>query len=127
MTIGTIDASQIADVDRMLEGRVRGVRLRKNGVADLTVFADLLPVFADVLVVVAAEAAHRSEMPEVVGVRAPVDAHFGEADGPENVLYGFDGTVDLRSFRLVRVRVGLLVIGRENFGNRCDARIGGRI
>src|SRR3954447_26875639 len=124
MTIGTIDASQIADVDRMLEGRVRGVRLRKNGVADLTVFADLLPVFADVLVVVAAEAAHGREMPEVVGVRAPVDAHFGEADGPENFLYGLHRAVDLRAFGLVRIRVRFLVIGRENFGNCGDARVG---
>src|SRR4051795_9407679 len=111
MAIGTIDASQIADIDRMLEGRVRGVRLRKNGVADLAVFADLLPVFADVLVVVAAEAAHRREMPEVVGMGAPVDAHFGEADGPEDFLYRLYGAVDLRSFGLVRVRVGFLVIG----------------
>src|SRR3954453_1628507 len=108
MAIGTIDASQIADIDRVLEGRVRGVRLQKNGVADLTVFADLLPVFADVLVIVAAEAAHRREMPEVIGVRAPVNAHFGEADGPENFLYGFNGAVDLRSFGLVRVRVYFL-------------------
>src|SRR4051794_3784175 len=105
MAIGTIDASQIADVDRMLEGRVRGVRLRENGVADLAVFTDLLPVFADVLVVVAAEAAHRRKMPEVVGVRAPVDAHFGEADRPEDFLDRLHSAVDLRSFDLVRVRV----------------------
>src|SRR3954469_5677572 len=109
MAIGTINASQIAYIDRMLESRVGCVRLRKNGVADLTVFADLLPVFADVLVVVAAEAAHGREMPEVVGMRAPIDAHFREADGPENFLYGLYGAVDLRSFCLVRVRVGFLV------------------
>src|SRR3954453_23527497 len=104
MAIGTIDASQIADVDRMLEGRVGGVRLRKNGVADLTVFADLLPVFADVLVVMAAEAAHGREMPEVVRVRAPVDAHFGEADGAEDFLYRFHHAIDLCSLGLVHIR-----------------------
>src|SRR3954470_15741355 len=111
MAIGTINASQIADVDRMLEGRIRGVRLRKNGVADLAVFADLLPVFADVLVVVAAEAAHRREMPEVVGMCTPVDAHFGEADGPEDFLYRLHGAVDLRAFSLVGIRVRFLIIG----------------
>src|SRR3954463_11926152 len=86
MAVGTIDATQIADVDRMLERRIRGIRLRKHRVADLTVFADLLPVLADVVIVMAAEAAHRREMPEVVRMGAPVDAHFGETDALENLL-----------------------------------------
>src|SRR3954451_6628433 len=66
-------------------------------------------------------------MPEVVGVGAPVNAHFGEADGPEDFLYGFHGAVDLRAFGLVRVRIGFLVIGRENLGNGGDTRVGRRV
>jgi len=79
MAFGTIDGSQIADVDRMFEGRVRGIRLRKDRMADLTVFADSFSVLADVLIVVAAETSHRRKMPEVIGMRAPIDAHLGEA------------------------------------------------
>src|SRR6266704_545307 len=97
MAVGTIDASQIADIDWMLEGRVCGIRIRKNRVADLTIFADLLPIFADVVIVVAAEAAHGREVPEVVGVGAPVNAHLGETDALENLLQVRDGAFDLRS------------------------------
>ena len=62
----TLDASQIADVHRMLEDRI-GIVLQQHRMADLTVLADGLSFLADVQVVVAAEAAQGREVPEVVG------------------------------------------------------------
>src|SRR5437016_12494903 len=85
MAVSTIHGPQVSEVDGMLE-LGGGLVVGQEGVADVAVLADAAAVLRHVLVVVAAEAAGRFHVPDVARVRAPVDAHLGEAGRAEDVL-----------------------------------------
>src|ERR1700686_3604283 len=85
--------SQISQIDWMLEcgqcsrgqaGRAFG--LGHEGVALVAILADDSAVGADVLAVMAAEATVVVVVPEVVGMRLPVQLHFGEGGTFEDLL-----------------------------------------
>ena len=80
MTIAAVHLGQIPNVHRMFEGnsffvtnqRCAALELRLHRVARIAVFADHLAIGADVLSIVAPEAAQSVEVTDIVGVRAPV-------------------------------------------------------
>src|ERR1044071_6327733 len=101
VAIGARHRGEVAEVDgvreillRHREHRRPRLGLPEEIVADMAVLGDHLPVLRHVLVVVAAEATFEIEVPDVVGVRAPVDLHLREARAAEDVLRGGDGAVD---------------------------------
>src|SRR6185437_11031774 len=88
MAVAAIDCAYVAQVYRMFEGRSfnsRGLRaallLAENGVADSAILANHLPVRAHVLSVVAAKAAGKIEMPDVIRVGLPVNLHLRKSRG----------------------------------------------
>src|ERR1035437_7664200 len=92
VTVRAVDSREIAKVDRMLEGdpgsggheRLRAFLLREHGVAGIAIFADGLACLAQMVAVVTAEAAREIKMPDIVGMRAPVDFHLRKDGGAEN-------------------------------------------
>src|SRR5204862_6478113 len=93
MAVGAVDAAEITDVDRMLENP-RGVAFIEDGVTELAVLADPLPVRANVLIVGTAETSQRRHMADVVRVRGAVDAHLRATRDLENLLESLECTVN---------------------------------
>src|SRR5208283_6138301 len=103
MTVGAIDLCQISQIDWMLEGwgrccgcAGRALGFGHEGVALVAVPAHHPAVGANVLPVVAAEAATVVVMAQVVGMSLPIQLHFGECRAPENLLNLGDRVANLQ-------------------------------
>jgi hypothetical protein len=85
-------------VFELLRLRLRQMRrslfLVQQGVAGITVLADDAPVFADVVAIVAAEAAGKIHVPDIVGMSFPVHLHLRKYRGVVNALQLSYGRTD---------------------------------
>src|SRR5215467_4109041 len=112
MAIRAIDCRQVSQVDRMLESRAvsghdrgRAFLLIKDRVTDGAVLSNDFPVGADVLSVVAPEAALGVVMANIIGICLPVHFHQREEVLLVNVLNFADRGLDRVLFRNILVRV----------------------
>src|SRR5581483_9505045 len=94
---------QVADVHGMLKwrpadrrARNRPLLLRKHGVAGIAILGHHLAFGANMLPVMAAEAAGKVEVANVVGVRLPVKLHFREGRAAVDALDFFYCVADLQ-------------------------------
>src|SRR5579859_5157737 len=133
MTVGTTHLGQISDVDRVLEGRNCGwgcggsfcaFCLRHDSVALGAVFADYLAVGAGVLAVVAAEASVVVVVAEIVGMRLPVQLHFGERGAPENILDFGDRVTNFKLLGFRNLGIFALVKSLNSAGDAVNRFVG---
>ena len=94
MTVGAIHLRQITDVYRMLELSWfggdqfdRAFLLAQDGMAGVAILGHNFAIRAHVLAVVAAEATHEIEVPEIIRMGLPIHLHFGKRCAPENCLH----------------------------------------
>lgn len=85
--------------------RCAALELRLHRVARIAVFADHLAIGADVLSIVAPEAAQSVEVTDIVGVRAPVSFHVRKKRGLIDVLKFQNRGLDRGSVVGVHLRV----------------------
>jgi hypothetical protein len=94
VAVGAVDLGPVSQINRMLKhgyGRSGQVGLafgfRHQGVALVAVFADDASIGADVLAIVAAEAAAEVIVAQVVGMGLPVQLHLWERGALEDLLH----------------------------------------
>src|SRR5689334_2176965 len=98
VAVTAVGGADVAQVHRVFEryprnggGLGAAFLLGEDGVADGAILADHLSVGAHVLAVVAAEAAGKVEVADIVGVSLPVNLHFREGRGAIDALQLGDG------------------------------------
>src|ERR1035441_5483631 len=131
VTIGTAHLRQISQIDRMFEtrhgcgGKARcAIGLRQQRVALVAILADDFAVGADVLAVVTAEASGIVEVPQVVGMRLPVQLHFGKRSSFEDLLNLSHGVANLQLLRLGDFGIFTFVVARYSIRDSLHGRVG---
>ena len=132
MAVAAVHLGHVAQVNGVLEADLLHRRhaqpalfLAEHAVAGLAVLGDDLAVGADVLPVVAAEAAVEVEVADVVGMRAPVELHFGEERELVDALDFFDGAANFGLIGFQQVGVLGLVEGLDGLRDALYGGVGG--
>src|ERR1019366_2034634 len=125
VAIGAVHGGQIAEVNRVLEnlGWQRGdlrptFLLIHHRMAGVAIFADDFAILADVIAIVAAEAALIIEMANVVGMGLPVYLHGGKERGAVDALQFDDSSFDAVHLGRCDLRILVLVELCNRGGNR---------